>query len=142
MGDELLVTTEDDTCASRVPGAACENKMVIYLPRRGVLARAAEIPVERIDYIAAAGERAASGKLEYHLTSVAEYRSEGIHLVEQIRVKDDAGRELRKAELERMFTLTSTGELKPNEPPLWDRVTASETRPATETEAAPRHLHR
>jgi hypothetical protein len=151
MGSDLLVTAQEDACVGRKPGDACENRLTILLPRMGRLARAAEIPIERVAYGAEGekGEKGASGTLEYRLTTSADYKPDGIHLVEQIRVNDEGGRELRKAELERLFALDDIkGTMAPSEPPLWDRVVKIElttktkaVEPPPKTPHAPTHRH-
>jgi hypothetical protein len=136
MGAELLVIAEEDDCAGRKAGAACENHMTVFLPRRGALAPVVEVPVERVAYVAQ-GERGATGTLEYRLTTAADYREDGIHVVEQIRVKDENGRELRKAELERLFVMDDAGHMASSEPPLWERVVKPEARPDAKPEVRP-----
>jgi hypothetical protein len=137
MGDDLLVTAQEDACAGRKPGEACENRMTVFLPRSGILLRAAEIPIERVAYVGS-GERGATGTLEYRLTTSADYKPDGIHLVEQIRVTDDNGRELRKAELERVFALDDVkGTMAPSEAPLWDRVVKPEARETLDAGSPP-----
>jgi hypothetical protein len=126
MGNDLLVTAEENDCIGRKGGDPCENRMTVLLPRSGELQRVADIPIERVAY-AGQTERGAMGKLQYRLTTAATYKDDGIHLVEQIRVSDEDGRELRKAELERLFALDDVkGTLTPSEPPLWDRVVKPE----------------
>jgi hypothetical protein len=133
IGGDVFVTAEDDTCEGHRAGVGCETRLSVFLARKGVLGRVVDIPIERLDYLAQ-GERGAVGKLEYRMTSAADFRQDGIHLVEQIRVKDDVGRELRKAELERLFVLDDiTGKMASSEPPLWDRVVTPD-RPQTKDE--------
>jgi hypothetical protein len=129
MGNDLLVTAEEDDCIGRKEGDACLNRTTIFLPRRGILQRIVDLPIERVAYVGQA-ERGAYGQLQYHLTTAADYKPDGIHLVEQIRVLDEGGRELRKAELERLFAMDEVkGTLVASEPPLWDRVVSPETPP-------------
>ncbi len=137
MGAELLVIAEEDDCAGRKPGTPCENHMTVFLPRRGILAPVVEVPIERVAYVAQ-GERGATGTLEYRLTTAADYREDGIHVVEQIRVKDENGRELRKAELERLFVMDDAGNMASAEPPLWDRVVKPEAARETPDARPPR----
>jgi hypothetical protein len=144
IGSDLLVTAQEDACVGRKQGEPCENRMTVLLPRMGRLSRAAEIPIERVAYGAGEGEkgeRGATGTLEYRLTTSADYKPDGIHLVEQIKVNDDEGRELRKAELERLFALDDVkGTMAPSEAPLWDRVVKIvETPPKTPHGPTRRH---
>jgi hypothetical protein len=121
MGTEFLVTAEDDECSGRKPGAGCETRMTLFLPRQGSLGRVVDVPVEKVAYVARA-ERGASGTLEYTLTSAATYKDDGIHLIEQVRVKDESGAQIRKAEAERLFAFDGTGQLSSTDAPLWDHV--------------------
>ena len=140
MGNELLVIAEEDNCAGRKEGDACENRMTVFLPRKGILQRIVDLPIERVAYVGQA-ERGASGTLQYHLTTAADYKDDGIHLVEQIRVSDENGRELRKAELERLFAVDDIkATMVANEPPLWDRVVVkAEPPPAPDVHPPPHH---
>ena len=125
LGSELLVTAEEDDCAGRKEGVGCENRMTVFLPRRGILQRIVDLPIERVAYV---GPRGAA--TEYHLTTVADYKDDGIHLVEQIRVLDDSGREVRKAEVERLFAMDDVkGTMAASEPALWDRIVKPEPEP-------------
>jgi hypothetical protein len=119
MGPELLVTAEDDGCTGHKPGEACENVMGVFLPRSGELRRVVDVLAERIAY-AGQGERGAEGALEYRLTSAADYRNDGIHLVENVRITDESGTELRVLERERLFALNDKGTMSSSDPPLWD----------------------
>ncbi len=119
MGPELLVTAEDDGCTGRKPGEACENVMGVFLPRSGELRRVVDVLAERIAY-AGQGERGAEGTLQYRLTSAPEYRDDGIHLVENVRITDESGTELRVLERERLFALSDKGTMASSDPPLWD----------------------
>jgi hypothetical protein len=129
LGGEIVVTAQEDSCTGRRPREPCENHLSVLLPRAGVLRRAVDIPIERVAY-AGHGEHGAMGILEYRLTTSAEYKVDGIHVTEQIRVNDDGGRELRKAELERVFALNdASGTLESPQPALWDSVVGSPARP-------------
>ncbi len=128
MGGDFLVTAENDGCTGRKAGTACQTVMSVFLPRRGQLGTVVDIPVERIAYSGKA-ERGAMGVLEYHLTSVPEFRADAIRFVEQVRVKDDAGRDLRKAEHERIFTIDDKGKATASGPSLWDQVVKSDDAP-------------
>jgi hypothetical protein len=130
MGTELLVTAEEDNCEGRKETDACENLMTVFLPRKGILNRIVDLPIERVAF-KGKGERGTTGNLQYHLTSTADYKEDGIHLVEQVRVLDENGRELRKSEHERTFAVDDVkGTMVANEPSLWDRVVTPEAPPA------------
>lgn len=121
MGGDYLVTVEDDGCTGRQRGASCETTLSVAQPRRGRLVPLVKFPLERVAY-SGKGERGSLGVLEYRLTSVPEFRDDRIEIVEQIRVQDDTGRELRKAEHQRTVTMNDKGEATANEPSLWDEM--------------------
>ena len=125
MGGEYVVTAEDDGCGSHKPGSACSTTLRVLLPRKGRFSPLVDVPLERIAYSGRA-ERGSLGTLEYRLTSVPEFKDDAIKLVEQVRVKDDTGRELRKAEHERIITVDARGTATASEPSLWDDVIKSE----------------
>lgn len=129
MGGDYLVTATDDGCSGHKPGTSCQTSTTVFMPRAGALVPVVEVPVERIAYSGRA-ERGAMGVLEYRLTSVLEVREAGFRIVEQVRVKDDTGRELRKAEHERTITLDDSGTGKSTEPSLWDQMVEKEPAPA------------
>lgn len=141
MGTELLVTAESDGCTGRKAGTPCQTVMSVLLPRRGKLGALVEVPLERVGYSGKA-ERGTMGVLEYHLTSVPEFRADAIRLVEQVRVRDDTGLEVRKSELERIFAIDDLGNAKASEPSLWDQafkvddVQAPPPRPREKSDAA------
>ncbi|HWL86523.1 MAG TPA: hypothetical protein VNO21_12015 [Polyangiaceae bacterium] len=136
MGGELLVTAEEDGCTGHAAGSPCETALHVFLPRGGQLTRVVDVPVERIAYGSNGekGERGAQGKLEYHMTSSSRVQADGIHLSEEVQVKDDGGQVLRKAELERVFLLSDKG-LTASEGSLWDRIAKPEL--AAESPASP-----
>ena len=137
MGGEYLVTATDDGCSTRKPGAACQTIMSVFLPRTGKLIPVVEVPLERVAYGGRA-ERGAMGVLEYRLTSVPEFREGAIKIVEQVRVKDDSGVDLRKAEHERIVTLDDTGVAKASEASLWDQMVGADGPGSARTPAATR----
>jgi hypothetical protein len=129
MGGDFVVTAENDGCTGRKEGSPCETTLSVFRPHRGAFIAIAEIPVERVAY-SGRGERGASGVLEYHLTSLPEFLPTSIRIVEQIRIKDDSGRELRKAEHQRDLIVDETGKATSHEPALWDQmVKLEEPRP-------------
>ena len=121
MGGDYLVTAENDGCTAHKQGAGCQTTMSVFLPRKGKFMPLVEVPVERVAYSGRA-ERGSMGVLEYRLTTVPEFRDDAIKLVEQVRVKDDTGRELRKAEHERVITVDDKGVAAATEPSLWDQM--------------------
>ncbi len=119
MGPDLLVTAERDGCTERPQGSPCETLLSVFLPRLGTCGRAVDAPTERVAYGAPA-DRGATGDLQYRLTSTADYRPDGVHLLEQIVVSDEAGSVLRKTERERVFRLNDSETLVSTVPSLWE----------------------
>jgi hypothetical protein len=120
MGPEVVVTVQDEGCKGARPFTPCENTTTIFIPRQGRLVELAAFPVERRAF-ARGHERGAPGNIEYRLTSSVSYVAKGVRVFEQIVAKDPEGRELRRAELERVFDYREI-ELVGTEEPLWPRV--------------------
>jgi hypothetical protein len=144
LGDDVVVVAEQDNCTGRKPGSNCDSHVSVMLARNGQLARAADLSSERVTHVTSP-EKTSTGTLEYRLTTALDYKADGIHVTEQIQASDEAGRALRKAEVERVFVLNDAeGKLATTEPPLWDRfVGPVEERPhdakTHEAKAARRH---
>ena len=125
LGSEVVVTASDDGCVGRKPGDACEKVMHLFLPRGGALRPVGDLALERVAYggpgdASERPEEGAAGTVEYRMTASADYRDDGVHVVEQVRVKDGSGAELRVLERERLFVWNDAGALTASEPPLWD----------------------
>lgn len=131
IGLEPVVTVADEDCTrpDRRPSTSCESTLAVYLPRKGVLVHLATFATEKRAY-AVAGEPGAPGLIEYRLGAAPKFEEHGILLSEQILAIDEGGRELRHAELERVFKLDDT-RLIPNEEALWPRVFPRENPPPT-----------
>jgi hypothetical protein len=130
VGDDIVLVAEQDNCSGRKPGTNCESRLTLLLARRGELSPAAELSSERVEHFASP-EKNATGTLEYRLTTVFDYKPDGIHLTEQILVTDEAGRSLRKAEVARLFALNDVeGKLTTLDPPLWDTFVGPEAKQA------------
>ena len=122
LGDDVVVTAEEDNCSGRKPNADCETHLAILLARGGELRNAIDLASERVVHVAASGDKGANGALEYRLTSTIDYKPDGVHLTEQVQEIDEAGRPIRKAEVARLFSLDPRNNtLATVEPPLWDR---------------------
>lgn len=121
IGAELVAAALDEGCVGRAPNTPCETKQTLFVGRRGVLKRVAEISLERVEYRDNT-EPGTLGKMEYHLTSTPKYLPTGLKVLEQIRVNDEKGRPMRKAELERLFTLAGDQPMTESDLPLWPRV--------------------
>ena len=121
MGPEAIVTATEEGCLNAPTNVGCETHVQVFLPRKGQLRELADIPLERRAF-AMASEPGYKGRIEYRLTTAPDFKPDQIKLFEQVMVHDDRGRELRKAELQRIYVLTSDGDLHASEGPLWPRV--------------------
>lgn len=121
MGPEAIVTATEEGCVNAPATEPCETHVQVFLPRKGRLVALADIPLERRAF-AYGGEPGYKTKLEYRLTTAPEFKPNMIKLFEQVLVHDDRGRELRKAELQRVYVLTEDGDLRASDTPLWPRV--------------------
>lgn len=129
IGPEVVAVAQDDGCTGRRAGAGCETMVSVFRPRFGILDRVAGIAQERVTY-ATDSEPGVRGRTEYRLSSSIQYVDGGIRVLEQVLVRDELGREVRKAELERAYTFAPDGTMVVDEDSLWTRVVAS-TKPAT-----------
>ena len=120
IGPEVVVTAQDDGCIGNTKSIPCRSMLTVLLPRRGKLATLATFALEQRDF-AAGGEPGAPGRIEYRLTASPKFVESGVQLFEQVLATDEGGRELRKAEVERSFTLNDL-ELVPSEDSLWPRI--------------------
>jgi hypothetical protein len=121
IGPEVVTTVSDEGCTGNMKVEPCRNQVSVYLPRKGELVRLTSFASERRDYVQGGEGPGAPGRIEYHLTSSPRYVPEGIKLFEQVTARDEAGRELRRAEVERVFTLRDVL-LVPNEGSLWPQI--------------------
>lgn len=128
VGPEVLVVAQDDGCAARAPAAACEALVTVFRPRFGALEPVATMASERITY-ATDSEPGVRGRVEYRLASSIQYVDGGIRVLEQVTVRDDLGREVRRAELERAYTFAPDGTMVVDEDSLWSRIAAATTKP-------------
>lgn len=121
IGPEVVVAAVDDTCTGRKTGSPCETMVTVFAPRSGVLAKVASVATERVSY-ATDNEPGIRGRSEYRMTSAITYADGGIKVLEQVLVRDEQGREIRKAELERAFTFAPDGSMVVDEDSLWSKV--------------------
>ncbi|MBX3261204.1 MAG: hypothetical protein KIS78_11550 [Labilithrix sp.] len=130
IGPEVVVAAQDDGCAGRKAGAPCEAMVTVFRPRFGALDPVATIAQERVSYTVD-GEPGVRGRTEYRLASSIQYLDGGIRVLEQVTVRDDLGREVRRAELERAYTFAPDGKMVVDEDSLWSRVAvaAPKTKP-------------
>jgi hypothetical protein len=122
MGYETAVTVTDEHCIEkdRKPNTPCESTLALYLPRRGNLINLATFATDQRDYVVS-GEPGTWGRIEYRLAAGTKYTETGLVVSEEIVAVDEGGRELRRAELDRVFTLAGD-RLAPSEGPLWPRI--------------------
>ncbi|MBX3231369.1 MAG: hypothetical protein KIT84_10525 [Labilithrix sp.] len=126
LGPAVVVVAQDDGCKARKAEAGCETAVSVFQPRLGVLDRVAHISQERVDY-AVNSEPGVPGKVEYRLSSSIQYLDGGIRVLEQVLVRDELARELRRSEQERSFTFAPGGTMVVDEDSLWSRVTSRTT---------------
>ncbi|MFO0672244.1 MAG: hypothetical protein U0235_21895 [Polyangiaceae bacterium] len=119
MGPEVAVTAQDDVCLEEKKGP-CETRMTVYLPRNGVLKPVASFATKKRDFVMAS-EPGSTGRIEYRLTAAPKFTEEGIRLYEQVLAVDEGSRELRRAEVERVYKLENRV-LTESEGSLWPRV--------------------
>jgi len=143
LGGELVVTAVSDGCAGANPQGSCDTTLHVYRPVAGRLDTLAEIGLERVRH-ASGIEPGITGDLRFKLTSSPEFKKDGIHVIEEVAVTDEAGHTVRKAELERAFLLDRS-KVNATAESLWqrlyeERVAPTKTgkaAPASETEKAP-----
>lgn len=126
MGSEVIPTVQAEGCLEPKSQTPCETTLSIFLPRKGELKLAAKVPLDRVG-IARNAEPGMGGPIIYRLTSSPTFEEGRIRVLEQVAAEDSMGRQLRRAELERVYTLTDS-ELVESEPSLWARVFEPETR--------------
>jgi hypothetical protein len=132
LGSDILPTVQDDGCQG-VTDAPCETTLQVYLPYRGQLRSAAKITLERLAF-ANETEPGVIGRIGYHLVTTPVFSQQGITLSEQITVHDSESRELRRAELTRVF-VAADERLENTEVPLWDRIVRLDANPVVRTQA-------
>lgn len=121
LGPAVVVTATDDGCKGRKAGQPCASTVKVFAPRLGVLEPLTTLGQERISY-ASGSEPGVPGRVEYRLSSAIQYLDGGIRVLEQVTVRDEQARELRRAEVERSFTFAPGGALVVDEESLWGRV--------------------
>ncbi|HTQ05824.1 MAG TPA: hypothetical protein VMI54_18305 [Polyangiaceae bacterium] len=119
MGSRILVTATDEGCGQVKPGQGCETDFDAYLLAGGQLSRAASFPLDRIDYRPFGG---LPGVAKYRLTAAPVFQARAMRVIEQVTVEDANQGMVRKSDLERVFSLTPEGALKPNAPSLWSEI--------------------
>jgi hypothetical protein len=115
----VVVTAVSDGCAGAGEGEECDTTLTVLRPQAGQLEEMAAIGLERVRYVSGY-EPGVSGTTKVRLTTSPAYENDGIHLVETVSVSDAAGRDLRRAQLERSIPLRQ-GE-NPDKTSLWFRL--------------------
>jgi hypothetical protein len=124
MGSRILVTATDEGCGPDTrPGQPCETAFTVFLLGGGRLTRAAELPLDRVDYRPFPG---LPGVSKYRLTATPVFQDKGLRVVEQVLVQDANQGTVRKSDLERVFKLGTGGKLEASAPSLWNQVVGSE----------------
>jgi hypothetical protein len=119
LGPEILVTATDEGCTGVKPGQSCETTLTAYLMRSGELLPGARFAIDRVAYAPAAG---VSGNAQYRLTAAPVFQERSIRVIEQIVVRDSAQGEIRKSDLERVFSLSNRTSFVANNESLWSQV--------------------
>jgi hypothetical protein len=118
LGSRLIVSALD-ACDDKSKSASCESTASIYLVRHGRLLPLATLPLERTT----SGPRVAGGggPTEYHFHGSLKYAPDGIHISEQLSVRDSVRGEIRRSDLERVLVLHGD-DLVESEPSLWQQT--------------------
>ncbi|MFW5740606.1 MAG: hypothetical protein ACOC1F_09605 [Myxococcota bacterium] len=119
LGAELLLLVRDEGCKTREPGTECKSVLTVYLVRQGELIEGTEIVLEQV----ATGDGKTLGEPGelFHLTSSPSFVKDELKVVEHVSVKNRLGREIRWAELERVFVIMGD-RFEPSDGPLWPRI--------------------
>lgn len=123
LGSRLVVSALE-SCGADAP-EGCESSVSLYLAHRGRLSQLGTLALER--QLRAPTATRGSPAPEYHFQAQLKYRPDGIHLQEQLSVRDRT-RELRRSELERVLTLRGD-HLVESEPSLWQQTLAELSAP-------------
>ena len=124
LGEETVLVGESKVCPDP---DNCRKRAHFYLQRRGRLIEAASVDLERTAIVPSVTERGLYAR--YQLSTDVTYKPDGIHLLEQVRVKiiksddpnRDSERELRKVEFSRQLRVERDTLFSTNDP-LWERV--------------------
>jgi hypothetical protein len=103
------------------PNQACESSFSVYLLSAGRLARAATFPLDRIEYRSTPGVGEVA---QYRLTATPVFQDKVIRVVEQVVVNAPSQGMVRKADLERVYSLQPNGTLRSDVDSLWAQVSA------------------
>jgi len=125
MGNETLVVAKEERCPDPTN---CRRIGKFFLLRRGRLLDAATVDLERVQRRPSTTEKGLY--TEYHLRTDVSYQPDGIHLLEQVKVRiipyeeqgdRDSDRLLRTVEFARLLQVQRDTLFSTNES-LWERV--------------------
>lgn len=126
MGNDTIVVAEAKRCPEEP--RMCQKEASFFLLRRGRLLDAATVDIERVQRMPSVLERGLYA--EYRMTTDVEYKPDGIHLLEQVKVKiipyenqgdRDSDRVLRTVEFRRLLQVQRDALFATNES-VWERV--------------------
>lgn len=120
IGTELVLLLDDDGCTGKPSSEPCDHVLKIHLVRQGRLVEAARVMLEQVDFDNDS-EPPSRGRFRYHLMASPSFVQGLMRLSERVSVRDSTGREVRWAELDRVFRVEGD-RLAPGDDPLWDRV--------------------
>jgi hypothetical protein len=120
IGYNAVVTITEEGCRGDHPPIPCTSAVTVFLPHRGTLLNLATFALEKRAHLTG-GEPGVSGRIEYRLTASPSYTSEGIKVFEQLKARDEVGREVRSAEQERWLLLRGNA-LEDRSGSVWARV--------------------
>jgi hypothetical protein len=125
LGNDTIVMVESSLCPN--PQEDCQKVAHVFLNRRGRLYEAATVDLERTAIVPSITERGLYA--QYKLRTDVEYKPDGIHLLEQVKVRiihydapnRDSDRDLRQVEFARVLRVERDALFSSNDP-LWERV--------------------
>lgn len=135
LGYDILVTATDDGCTGAKPDQTCETGLTVFLLSGGRLHPGTRVSIDRVQYVL--GTEGGGGRLQYRLSATPQFDGKSFRMIEQVTVRDAAQRELRKAELERMFMRRGRTQLVANANSLWAQVMSTSGSGANATFTAP-----
>ncbi len=119
LGTFKIVVAHDGRCADAKVDVECESSVVFFVASGGKLVAAANTPEQRLRYASAK----ALGRFQYRLTTDPPvFDGPTIRVHEKLLVRDANQEEVRKAEGDRVFTLSADGRLMAQQDSLWSQL--------------------
>ena len=134
LGADILVTAANEACASASAGQDCESSMTLYLARDGTLKQAARFAIDRVRK---GTMSSVQDPVLYRMTAVPKYKDRSVLLSETLVVRDSGQNEIRRATLDRTWTLAPDGKLVADVDSLWARVATPSVAPSAPTAPPP-----